>query len=439
MLLTAIANHTLIYLGSSVIAMGNGDPQDDAVTPSISCADVLAKEFIHFLVEGKTAGEAFTHTRHRLYNDRNKAELLTLLEFSLYGDPALSAKFPAEVKTDSVVSETPMQLSDKGIHDRITSDIVYTENSDSILSYVRQRVDRRFEEVNSEIQHYLSGYGVKPRRLTTIRRVSYGMDTQYWYTYDTDIYGTVLVVVDSDKTKTALFTKQKSINDRLRAGQNISINYWEIFRRMSRRFGLIRPNSHKSEDKVYIYSLTVWRDKFGIEDIVLDSRIDEKSKLEVATFNAMLDEAYRKRMTNYNTPGLTIKNGDLPPIDFAALMNPLCLIIENELRLSVYEYLKYIKKVPKKNGKILDPTLGVMANAIYMHPNVMRKVSIHRSFGEKLWNFIDGRNDSAHKGNINEDRFLKLYAQFASIISDDTFNVLMELKEKYYKNKNNYE
>ena len=439
MLLTAIANRTLIYLGSSVIAMGNVDPQDKAVTPSISCADVLAKEFIRFLVEGKTAGEAFTHTRHRLYNSRNKAELLTLLEFSLYGDPALSAKFPAEVKADSTVSETPLQLSDKGSYDRITCEIVYTDNSDSILSYVRQRVDRRFEEVNSEIQYYLSGYGVKPRRLTTIRRITYGMDTQYWYTYDTDIYGTVMVVVDSDKTKTALFTKQKSISDRIRAGQNISINYLEIFRRMSRRFGLIRPNDHKSEDKVYIYSLTVWRDKFGIEDLALDSRIDEKSKLQVATFNTMLDETYRKRMANYNTPGLTIKDGSLPPIDFAALMNPLCLIIENELRLSVYEYLKYIKKEPRRNGRILDPTIGVMANAIHKHPNVMSKVGIHESFGDKLMNFTEGRNDSAHLGNINEDRFLELYTQFASIISDDTFCVLMELKETYNKNKNNYE
>ena len=265
------------------------------------------------------------------------------------------------------------------------------------------------------------------------------MDTQYWYTYDTDIYGTVLVVVDSDKTKTALFTKQKSIDDRIRAGQNISINYWEIFRRMSRRFGLIRPNGHKSEDKVYIYSLTVWRDKFGIEDLALDSRIDKKSKLQVATFNAMLDEAYRKRMANYNTPGLTIKDGSLPPIDFAALMNPLCLIIENELRLSVYEYLKYIKKLPKRNGKILDPTIGVMANAIHKHPNVMSKVGIHGNFGDKLMNFTKGRNDSAHLGNINEDKFLKLYTQFASIISDDNFSVLMELKEKYNKNENSYE
>lgn len=439
MLLTAIANRTLIYLGSSVIAMGNVDPQDNAVKPSISCADVLAKEFIRFLVEGKTAGEAFTHTRHRLYNSKNKAELLTLLEFSLYGDPALNAKFPAEVKGGTTVSETPLQLSDKGSYDRITSEIVYTENSDSILSYVRQRVDRRFEEVNSEIQYYLSGYGVKPRRLTTIRRITYGMDTQYWYTYDTDIYGTVMVVVDSDNTKTALFTKQKSISDRIRAGQNISINYLEIFRRMSRRFGLIRPNNHKSEDKVYIYSLTVWRDKYGIEDLALDSRIDEKSKLQVATFNTMLDETYRKRMANYNTPGLTMKDDSLPPIDFAALMNPLCLIIENELRLSVYEYLKYIKKVPKRNEKILDPTIGVMANAIHNHPNVMSKVGIHKQFGKIVFEFKEMRNKASHFGNIKEDIFLEFYNLFASIINDDTFGVLMEMKEKYNKTKNNYE
>ena len=68
MLLTSLTNQTLIYLGSSVVALGAADPKDDIVGVNMCCADVLAHEFIRNLMEGVTAGQALTHARYKLYN-----------------------------------------------------------------------------------------------------------------------------------------------------------------------------------------------------------------------------------------------------------------------------------------------------------------------------------------------------------------------------------
>lgn len=432
MLLTSLAHQTLIYLGSSVVALGSVDPKDDRVGVNMCCADVLAHAFIRNLIGGETAGEALMHTRYELYNAKNLSNLLTILEFSLFGDPAMTVKFPESIKEGEGKTTVPTTLAAKGNFERISVENVYTEEPKSFLSFVRQRVDDRFNQVHSDIQQYLAIYGVEPRRLATVKKFRRGRDAQVWYTYESDIYSTVIVVVDSDNNKTALFSKERTAADRFSAGRCVSINYMEIFKKMYRRFGLISPAAMKLGGGLYIYGFTTWEDNYEVEELALDSRIDEKSKLQVDTFNTMLDETYRIRMENYNMPGLTIKTPPQSPIDFAALMNPLCLILENELRLSVYEHLKHKKKPPKnKDGKLLEPTFGVMTNAISDNLDEMSKVGIGMDFVDKLKEFKQGRNDSAHFGNIDEKKFLIYYTLFASIVKDDTFEILMELKEKY--------
>jgi len=258
-----------------------------------------------------------------------------------------------------------------------------------------------------------------------VKKFRRGRDSQVWYTYESDIYSTVIVVVDSDNSKTALFSKERTTADKFSAGRRVSINYMEIFKKMYRRFGLIPPTATKLVGGLYIYGFTTWEDNYEVEELALDSRIDEKSKLQVDTFNTMLDEAYRIRMENYNMPGLTIKTPPQSPIDFAALMNPLCLILENELRLSVYKYLKHINRAPNES------TFGAMIKAILDYHDEICKLGIGMDFVNKLKKFKKGRNDSAHSGNIDEKTFLIYYTLFASIVKDDTFEVLMEVKEKY--------
>lgn len=438
MLLTALANKTLIYLGSSVVAMGCNDPQDENEEPSTCCADVIAKEFVASLMEGKTAGEALTRSRYVLYNSSNKSQLLTMLEFSLYGDPSLKAKFPDSIKAKINPEPTPSKLSEKG-GEILSTDIVYSNKADSILSFVRQRVDLRFEEINSEIQHYLSGYGVKPRKLTTIRRVRNGQNTQHWYSYDTDIYGTVMVVVESDNKKTALFPKQRTVRDRLMAGRNISINYAAIFRKMSRRFGLIDAASIKLDEKIYLYSLTTWRDKYGMEDLCIDGRIEDESKLQVDTFNAILDESYRKRMSNNDIPGLSVKSS-VNTIDFSALINPLSIIIETELRNSIILFLKRTRRLDvSKFRNPKKPMYREIVEAMKDNMDTMRRLNISESFIKLIADNRDYRNQAAHEGGIEEEDFMIFYDRFGKFISDKSFGRLMEIKKHNNKNRNNYE
>ena len=432
MLLTALANSTLLYIGSSVVAIGSIDPNDDNANVYMCCADVLAKEFIRNLMGGKTAGEALTHTRHKLYNAKNLTNLLTILEFSLFGDPAMTAKFPRDIQESVEKMAVPKTLAANRNFDKIYIEALYDDEPNSFLSFVRKKVDNRFNQIHSEIQNYLSTFGVKPRRLASVRKIRRGMDTQVLYTYDSDNYSTIIVAVDSSNNKQAMFSKERSVSERLSAGSRVSINYSEIFQRMCKRFGLISPSSVKIAE--VIYSPSVWSNRYGIQDLTIDGRVEEISKLQVETFNTMLNEAYRKRMSNSLIPNLSIKSEQ--QIDFAALMNPLCLILENELRLSIWEYLRSMNLLPKRNGKISESTLGTMIIAMGRHPNVMERGGLPKRFSKKFnKELLEYRNSASHRGDISEDFFIKFYNRFASIVNDEGFGKLMDMKYKYKPNK----
>lgn len=434
MLLTALANSTLLYVGSSVVAIGSVDPNNDNANVYMCCADVLAKEFIRNLMGGRTAGEALTHTRYKLYNAKNLTNLLTILEFSLFGDPAMTAKFPKDIQESVEKVVVPKTLAAKGNFDKIYIENLYDNEPNSFLSFVRKKVDDRFNQVHSDIQDYLSTFGVKPRKLASVRRIRRGTDTQVLYTFNSDTYSTIIVSVDSNNNKQAMFSKERSVSERLNAGSRVSINYPAIFRRMCKRFGLISPSSVKMGDALYIYSPSAWCNNYDIQDLMIDNRVEDISKLQVETFNTMLDEAYRKRMSNRQIPNISIKSEQ--HIDFAALMNPLCLILENELRLSIWEYLRSIKLLPKINGKIRECTLGTMIFAMEKHPNVMERGGLSRSFSKKFNKELsEHRNSASHRGDISEEYFINFYNKFASIVNDEGFGKLMDMKYKYKPNK----
>ena len=92
-LLTALQNKCLAFLGSSRIAYGASHPEG-------SCADIVIGTFIEGLADGQSAGDAHCEGLKRLFEDNDApddSEIKTLAEFALYGDPSVRMDgFPAQ-------------------------------------------------------------------------------------------------------------------------------------------------------------------------------------------------------------------------------------------------------------------------------------------------------------------------------------------------------
>ncbi|MBO5851329.1 MAG: hypothetical protein J6R29_03235, partial [Clostridia bacterium] len=79
----ALSNNCMGFVGSTRIAYGQANGH-------ISCADVIANVFTESVAKGETCGQAFLLALDKLYKDKmNEAEIKTLAEFALYGDPSI--------------------------------------------------------------------------------------------------------------------------------------------------------------------------------------------------------------------------------------------------------------------------------------------------------------------------------------------------------------
>lgn len=83
-LLTALENRCISFLGSSRIAYGTSQPTG-------SCADLVVGAYIHGLAQGHSAGDAYLNGICALVGsgDLDDTAAKTLAEFSLYGDPSV--------------------------------------------------------------------------------------------------------------------------------------------------------------------------------------------------------------------------------------------------------------------------------------------------------------------------------------------------------------
>ena len=95
-LLSAMNNKCISFLGSSRIAFGTAEPEG-------TCADVICCEYLLNVLHGMRAGEAFNLARKKLMENVDPEVIKTLAEFSLYGDPTV--KITANVEK-SVLSAT---------------------------------------------------------------------------------------------------------------------------------------------------------------------------------------------------------------------------------------------------------------------------------------------------------------------------------------------
>lgn len=85
-LLNAMTHKCISFLGSSRIAYGNPNPPG-------SCADDITGEFLRKISAGETVGDAFIFGIKKIVSSSktlDDAEVKTIAEFNLYGDPSIS-------------------------------------------------------------------------------------------------------------------------------------------------------------------------------------------------------------------------------------------------------------------------------------------------------------------------------------------------------------
>ena len=417
MLLSSMTNSTMLYLGSSVVAYGTIDAALKEGT-GISSADIVAKEFIQHLMEGFSAGDSLYKARLSILNRKRNIsvpDLLTIYEFCLYGDPALKAKFPNQ---QEIASGSHDCLSDELNSNNLYIEEVYNEQptSDSILSLIRNRVDNSLQSLNEDIQRHLAEIGIKPRQLTSISKVRFGLALQHMFTYKTELGETPVVIVDDhDQSKTVLMPKG-SIEQCLIDAERLSIDYEHIFCTYNNQYRLI-PSS---EDEQPILE----GNGHQIKTVYIDKRIEPKSKRQIKTFNAVLNQVYRPEMIQGDIATLGTKDCDY---DFSPLINPLAVILETEFRSGFGPLIK-------KNGSgwPVKPTLGSMAYCFENNEQLLSRLGFTSEFITWVKMIChDYRNPAAHIGGTDESKFLEFYEQFIAFVSSPFFIKILELKQNY--------
>lgn len=415
MLLTAISNTTMLYLGSSVTAYGVVD-ECLKENSDIGSADIMAKDFIEGLMEGYTAGESVFKARRKLLNGNHGgntiSNLLTIYEFSLYGDPGLKASFPNQKSSSPIPQDC---LSDGLINMRLQVEEVYSENPTSILGLVRNKVDSNLRSLNEDIQRNLSQMGIRPRTLSNISKMYFGTHSQHIFSYVTEDGEEPIVVVDDrNQTKTLLMPKG-SIEQNFNDARRLSIDYAAIFRSFSQQFGLI-PVSDEEQP-------VLQGNGAQIRTVYIDKRIEPRSKRQIKTFNTVLDQVYRPEMRNGNIASLAVKDCDY---DFSLLINPLSIILETELRLGLKTLIKR-----EGSGWPSEPTLGCLTRSLMDNTQLLSRHGINEEFLQRISEVPDYRNQASHCGGITESKFLSFYDLFIKIVSSPGFKKVLELKQNY--------
>ena len=422
MLLTAIYSSTLLYVGASTLAYGQSNMMQQR-SGMLMGADKLAELFISSLIDGHSAGVAMHLTRKELLGESCLAcityNLLTALEFSLYGDPSLRACFPAggdmrcPIPAETCYGERITQ----------TARSMAAGPTTSLLDSVRQIADRELEEMKQHVRQELESCGIIDSRLTSVTDFNYGFLKQRIFSYRTPANAHVLAcVTDDDFTQIHLVMAKQAELPR--------IDYDRLFREACGRYGLIEYDDIQSPQVVTSpIEAPVAEQVASPRVILLDRRMEPKSKKLIDTFNTVLDTIYRPTMNHSDIPAVAVKSCSY---DFMVLVSPLAVVLETELRASVVRYMES-RKVERPEGWM---TLGKTVKWMTDNSNVVEETGITPRFLNLLHEAAKIRNESSHSGDISERDFTQFYKFFLRIMTSDSFDVMMKLKRKL-RNKNN--
>ena len=180
MLLAAMGDMTLLYLGSSRIAWGASKSSSAA---DLDNADRLTNVYMAKLLEGYTAGEAFYMARQSFfdYNDGyfTPHQALTIVEFNLFGDPFLHVGVRREGA--KAHPRAVKALAKGAVNAVVERKCVYEAAPASLLDRVRSAVDRNLSLIRATVDRQLyEQLGVEPRSLSTVTRMKYGNGDEFY-------------------------------------------------------------------------------------------------------------------------------------------------------------------------------------------------------------------------------------------------------------------
>ena len=179
MLLSAMSNETLAFLGSSRVAWGSVDPEQGATPQNVGVglADVLAYTFMNALLQGYTVGQALFAARCAVFKARpgDLKTALTLVEFNLFGDPTLSFDVSGGKKIDA---ESLKKSNLMGTEEQLSCKVETMKSAgkaeNSILSMVRSAVDANIMQIHQSIaDHLYAHYGIEPRPADAVLAMHY--------------------------------------------------------------------------------------------------------------------------------------------------------------------------------------------------------------------------------------------------------------------------
>ncbi len=180
MLLTALSNKTLVYFGSSRIALGGGGYTYEKVEDLMS-ADLYFKYLLDALVLGGfPVAYSVEYARAHYIKSRNRLELkdmLTIAEFNLYGDPTLRSYMGNDNDSPKVAATEEMKiapLAEGKPNCGFNVETLYEKRDNSILSLIRDHVDSSLKQIVDTVNRELyDQFGLKPRDLSTVTKCSY--------------------------------------------------------------------------------------------------------------------------------------------------------------------------------------------------------------------------------------------------------------------------
>ncbi len=179
MLLSAMSNETLAFLGSSRVAWGSVDPEQGATPQNVGVglADILAHTFMNALLRGFTVGQALFAARCAVFKARpgDLKTALTLVEFNLFGDPTLSLAVSGGKKIDG---ESLKKSNLVGTKQQLSCEVETvksaSKDTNSILNMVRSAVDANIMQIHQSIANHLYAYyGIEPRPADAVLAIRY--------------------------------------------------------------------------------------------------------------------------------------------------------------------------------------------------------------------------------------------------------------------------
>lgn len=172
-----------------------------------------------------------------------------------------------------------------------------------------------------------------------------------------------------------------------------------------------------------------------------DPRLEEESKSRIGTFERIYSEIF---LPETNRPIVSYSFDDL---SYSALVSPLGAVLEIELNLSVYQFIRKQYGIPMPqafNRKSGVKNIGAGRSMVdvgapsQMLGNIrvlvdMNKRTLSSVIGEvdqfsgKLGYFIKIRNEASHTGSVSKESFLKFYDAFSDFFNK-YLDALMEIK-----------